>query len=426
MKTSVFTDIKSLFEFRKFGVQRWKNIFFIILYSIFFQNEKNNQQKIASYINNLGIVPTKLAQWCAYFCQIHFNDNVIVSSFKYLQTNCNENKNILLDTILKPFEDKLFSYEKAPFSVGSIAQIHRGKLKTGEEVVIKIKHDDIESDIQLWQSLFSSDIVFSMIKFFQKENTLKLNFTEFFENIRSQLNFDEEVKNQKKFYDSYKNNPLIQIPKYHMHNEKVIIMEYLPSMNFQEIQNDMDSEEKRYFLLLARILYQDNIFIKNIIHMDLHNGNWGINRSERSIVLYDFGWVLHEQSDFKRFFICAHLSRKQTLEYIVKRYNIKDNNKKLEEFVLTLSDKIDTIKAINLILREFQDEFIMDNFMFCVLSFCVFMGSISEEFEEFESYVNEELQLMREKELFVALRCLIEKFKDPDIRQQIDNFMVSC
>jgi predicted unusual protein kinase regulating ubiquinone biosynthesis (AarF/ABC1/UbiB family) len=349
-----------------------------------------------------------------------------VNSFKYLQTECNEKKNIPIDKFAEPFLDILHSWEKYPISVGSIAQIYRGKLKDGTDVVLKIKHENMEHDIQLWKRFFASPFLSKIINLLASEINVNINFDEFFVNLSKQLNFNIEVDNLKKFYNLYRKNKFIQIPRYIAHSENVIIMEYLSSLNFQDIQKDLSAEDSRYFLLLARILYQDNIFIKDVIHMDLHNGNWGINLQNRSLVLYDFGWVLYDQADFKRFFICAHLSRKKTLEFIVQRYQISDKNKDLENFVLNLTEKIDTIHAINLVLREFQEIFVMDNFMFCVLSFCVFMGSISENFEEFESYVEDELKLLRENEIFVPLRSLIIKFRDPNVRPQVEDFISCC
>lgn len=418
-------NFSSLQHLRKIGLKNFQIIMVILFHCFYHQNNKETHVKIANLINSLGIIPTKLAQWCAYFCNIQFDDNIFVNSFKYLQTECNENKNLNLTEKLKPFNDILYSWEKHPISVASIAQIYRGKLKDGTDVVIKIKHDNISKDIQTWKDILNSDTLIAILGLLQLDLPVELNTTEFFENLKLQTDFNQEVSNLKKFQKHYKNNPFIKIPEYYAHDENVIIMEYVSSMNFQEIQKDLSKEENRFFFLLARILYQDNIFIKDIIHMDLHNGNWGIDRKNKRLVLYDFGWVLHDQAEFKKFFICAHLSRKKTLNFIVKRYNISDKEKELEDFILTLSDKIDTLKAINLILKEFQDDFKMDNFMFCMLSFCVFMGSISEKFENFESYIDEEMEFLKSNNVFIPLCSLIEKFKDPELRVKVEEYLVN-
>ena len=417
-----FSSIKC---FHKIGFKNLKNIVSIILQCLYKENTKENHLKIAKNISDLGIIPIKLAQWCAYFCEIHYENNIFVNSLKYLQSECSLYTNKMIEKDLEPFQDILFSWEKNPISSASIAQVYRGKLKTGESVIIKIKHKNIAKDIEQWEEILNTDILTNILDLFKIKLPIELNIDEFFRNLKLQTDFDQEVLNLKKYHKHYKTNQFIKIPDYYAHNENIIIMEYVSSINFQEIRKYLSKEEYDFYFLLSRILYQDNIFIKDVIHMDLHNGNWGVDRVNKRLVLYDFGWVLHEQSDFKKFFIYAHLDRKKPLEYILKRYNITDKDQKLENFVKNLSDKLDTIEAINLILEEFKDEFIMDNFMLCLLSFCVFMGSVSEKFDHLDDYINDELYFLRSNNVFIPLRSMIEKLRDTEGREKIQQYLCS-
>ena len=417
-----FNSIKCL---HKIGIRNLKNIVSIILHCLYKENTKENHLKIAKNISDLGIIPIKLAQWCAYFCEIHYENNIFVNSLKYLQCECPSYTNETIEKDLEPFQDILFSWEKNPISSASIAQVYRGKLKTGENVIIKIKHKNITKDIEQWEEILNTDILTDILDLFKIKLPIELNIHEFFCNLKLQTDFDQEVLNLKKYHKHYKTNQFIKIPDYYAHNENIIIMEYVSSINFQEIRKYLSKEEYDFYFLLARILYQDNIFIKDVIHMDLHNGNWGVDRVNKRLVLYDFGWVLHEQSDFKKFFIYAHLDRKKPLEYILKRYNITDKDQKLENFVKNLSDKLDTIEAINLILEEFKDELVMDNFMLCLLSFCVFMGSVSEKFDHLDDYIHNELDFLRSNNVFIPLRSMIEKLRDTEGREKIQEYLCS-
>lgn len=416
---NAFMKITHLLGLRRIGML--SRILFSCLFGV---NNKKTHQQLAKWISQLGIVPTKLAQWCAYFCQVHYKDHVLVNSFKYLQTQCQEQVVQDLDELLLPFENLLYSYEKTPISVGSIAQIYRGKLKTGMEVVIKVKHDKIDQDVIIWKQLFSSALFRQFFSFFRKTSSLTIHFDDFFSNMSQQLDFHQEVSNLQKFYKCYEKNPFIEIPQYVAHDNNVILMQYLSSLNFQEVQSILDADERSYFMLLARIFYQDCVFLRDMIHMDLHNGNWGIHRERKSIVLYDFGWILSDQTDFKKFFIYAHLSRKKTLDFIMQQYDIKDSKNHLQQFVEKFTGQIDTIEAINLVLQEFQKEIRMDNFMFCVLSFCVFVGSLTNQMEEFNEYVEQELVFLKEHDnSFPTLRTLIQKFQDPELRLEIQDYL---
>lgn len=417
-----FNSFKCL---HKIGMRNLKDIVSILLQCLYKENTKVNHLKIAKSISDLGIIPIKLAQWCAYFCEIHYENNIFVNSLKYLQCECPQYTDETIERELEPFKNILFSWEKNPISSASIAQVYRGKLKTGENVVIKVKHKNITKDIERWEQILSTDILKDILHLFRVKLPFELNIQEFFQNLKLQTNFDQEVTNLKKYHKHYKTNQFIKIPDYYAHNENIIIMEYVSSINFQEIRKYLSKEEYDFYFLLARILYQDNIFIKDVIHMDLHNGNWGVDRVNKRLVLYDFGWVLHEQSDFKKFFIYAHLDRKKPLEYILKRYNITDKNNKLKNFVHNLSDKLDTLQAINLILEEFQDEFVMDSFMLCLLSFCVFMGSVSENFDHLDDYIYKELDFLQSNNVFIPLRSMIEKLRDSEGREKIQEYLRS-
>jgi predicted unusual protein kinase regulating ubiquinone biosynthesis (AarF/ABC1/UbiB family) len=224
--------------------------------------------------------------------------------------------------------------EKDAFASASIAQIYRGKSINGDEIVMKIRHEGILNNIQRWENIFSS-----IMKYFN----LNININHFFQNIREQVDFTKEADNLQTYYRMYRKNHLVQIPKYYGGDTDVLIMSYIPSDNFQEVKDNLTNEEIGYYTILSRIIYQDNIFIKDVIHMDLHNGNWGINRDNKSIVLYDFGWVLKDQTDFKKFFILAHIGRIETLEFFLDKYKLRDNTGEMRTFV----DKICEDKTID-------------------------------------------------------------------------------
>lgn len=390
---------------------------FDIIFSIFFlKNNKKNQILISEKINRLGIIPTKLAQWTGYFLKIHFEDykslDLLLASLPYLQNQCTSKKPIYFQEYINKFSHIIDSVEEEPIASASIAQIYRGKSKDGKDIVIKIKHDGLIYSIHKWEKIFEK------IGSFEK---LHINTQHFFENIKEQMDFRKEAENMKLYMKYYRKNCFIEIPEYYGGDENIIIMSYIPSENFQEVKPSLVQSDIDHFTLLSKIMYQDNIFIKDIIHMDLHNGNWGINRINRSIVLYDFGWVLKDQSDFKRFFILTHLGRSASMEFFMKKYNLDDIDGKLQKYTDTVCDtnSLDTLEGLRVILRMFPNEFSMDNFMFCVLSLCVFISSLSNRFEDLEVYLQKEIEFMEENRVFLPLCSLMKNIKNPTTKVQL-------
>lgn len=397
----------------------WKEMYIcfqIFFFSIFLNDNDINRCYIAHKINELGIIPTKLAQWMGYFLKIHFENKVhsklFINSLPYLQSSCSVKKSKLYNYYVQKYSTIVKNVETEPFASASIAQIYRGKSVDGEDIVMKIRHEGILKNIQRWENISNS-----IMKYLE----LQININHFFENIREQVDFTKEAENLKMYYRIYRKNNLVEVPKYFGGDTDVLIMSYIPSENFQEIKTNLTLEEVDYYTILSRIIYQDNIFIKDIIHMDLHNGNWGINRDKKTIVLYDFGWVLKDQADFKRFFILAHIGRMETLHFFLQKYNLNDIDQEAERFVNQIcKDKtIDTLQGVRLVLKFFPDNFVMDNFMFCVLSVCVFFSSLSDKLDELEEYLSKEIHFMEDNNVFIPLCSLMKHVHNPESKEQL-------
>ena len=68
----------------------------------------------------------------------------------------------------------------------------------------------------------------------------------------------------------------------------------------------------------------------------------------------------------------------------------------------------------------FPDEFMMDNFMFCVLSLCVFFSSLSEKMEDVDTYLEQQINFMESNEIFLPLSTLIKNLRVPETKEKIE------
>ncbi len=388
----------------------------LIWYGYTLENTKKNQIFIARLISELGIIPVKLAQWMAYFLKIQFEHDskfqLVLNSLPYLQSNCHAKKPSDLTLKLGNFSSILQDYERDPFCAASIAQVYKGTLFSGKTVAIKVKHDNISKSIDRWEIILQSIL---------KYINLNINLEEFFENIRHQIDFEREAENMKLYGKLYKKNQLIKIPEYYDGDKDVIIMEYVDSENFSKVKHSLTTEDVRYYTYLSRLLYEDNVFVKDVIHMDLHNGNWGIIQNTKQMVLYDFGWILRDQTDFKRFFILSHMGRYGSLEFFLKKYGLHDKDNKLQDYVNNICDdrSIDTLYGVRLVLKMFPNEVNMDNFMFCILSLSVFISSISDHMEDTETFIDSQIKFMEDHNVFLPLCSLMKNIRTPEMKEKL-------
>jgi serine/threonine-protein kinase RIO1 len=385
----------------------------------FAKNNEKNQKTVAELISDLGILPVKLAQWMGYFLKIQFESrkefDLLLNSLPYLQSECKFRKTSLLELKLTEFNHIIKQYDKTPICSASIAQIYKGTTYDGQEIAIKIKHDNIIDNIQRWESILEG-----ILKFIK----IKVNMDHFFLNIKEQIDFEKEAENLKLYHRLYRKNTKVRIPSFYGGNKDILIMEYINSDNFMKVKSALSNEEVSYFTYLSRIMYQDNIFVKNVIHMDLHNGNWGIIRDKKQIVLYDFGWVLKNQTDFQRFFILTQVGRYGAMDFFLEKYQLEDKNQKLREYVNNLCEQrtLDTMDGIRLVLRMFPNEFVMDNFMFCVLSLSVFISSLSSQIEDPETYMDSQIHFMETHNVFIPLCTLIKNIRKPETKVQLEQW----
>lgn len=200
---------------------------------------------------------------------------------------------------------KFSSIDTEPFASASVAQIHRAKLKkNGRDVVLKIKKPDVDrymrEDIRGIRGLLN---IFSAFPFLETKR-VEPWINEIDNAINKELDFRNEVTNLKKFYEMYKYDDDVLIPRVYpeLSNENVIVMDYVPSgtgyFNSTRVIN----------------AFIEQIIFEGVIHGDLHGGNIGFN--DEKLVMYDFGNTIYITKKYRnamRKFIMA-LQMKDTTE----------------------------------------------------------------------------------------------------------------
>lgn len=192
----------------------------------------------------------------------------------------------------KPEKPKgIYSMDHEPVASASIAQVHKGVLKDGRLVALKIKRPGV--DEQLTKELDDIRVAFDLSKMFNSEFTLLQDwFSDFEKTVIDELDFSKEIDNIQFFCDMYRDNTNIRVPRVirELSGSNYIVMEYLPSMPIKTCKNPASVSDALMNTFVEQILYN------GVIHGDLHAGNLGVSKttedlSER-IVMYDFGNVI--------------------------------------------------------------------------------------------------------------------------------------
>jgi ubiquinone biosynthesis protein len=239
-----------------------------------------------------------------------------------------------------PFES--IDMELEPFASASIAQVHKGTLKDGRMIVVKIKRPGV--DEQLTSEMKSiRQVVNTFMPMMPEMKPLSNWFEDFERNVLEELDFKNEINNIKLFGNLYEYDNNIKIPRVlsNLSTNDMIVMEYVPSKSIKESDDPAGTSENIMNMFVEQILYN------GVIHGDLHAGNMGSTKDGK-IVLYDFGNVIqipeYYQNAMKRMLVAVQNKDANELLESMKDMKMRIlDQKAAQEFAVFFFKYIDTL-----------------------------------------------------------------------------------
>jgi ubiquinone biosynthesis protein len=193
----------------------------------------------------------------------------------------------------KPAHQLFASIDPAPMASASIAQVHRARLASGEDVVVKVQRPRIEEQIRS-----DTDLLFYLARFLEGviEETGIYTPTGIVSEFRSamllELDFDNEARNIEQFAKNHAGRPTVVIPKLYreLSSRTVITLQELKGVKLKHVLDNPASVDRKQ---LARHILDASfhqLFTDGLFHGDPHPGNVMVLEGNR-IGLLDFGLV---------------------------------------------------------------------------------------------------------------------------------------
>ncbi len=201
-----------------------------------------------------------------------------------------------------PVKELFAEFSTDPIAAASIAQVHRGRLKSGEAVVFKIRRPGIvkiiETDIDVLMGL--AYLIEQHIPTFAIYEPVEL-VKEFRRSIMRELNFTREGRTVDRFAANFADNPTVYFPKifWDHSGEIVLTMEYVAGIKISNF--DQLTAEGYDLKEIAR--RGADVFLKQVLdyglfHGDPHPGNVFI-LPDQVICMLDYGIVGRLGQDLK-------------------------------------------------------------------------------------------------------------------------------
>ncbi len=194
-----------------------------------------------------------------------------------------------------PHREVFATIDTAAMGSGSIGQVHRALLSSGETVVIKIQRPGVYSSIALdleilrrWLARYSS----------RRRSTIKIDtegfFDEFAFTLLGELDYTIEGENADRLREIHRADDDVIIPTIHWKHStrRVLVMEELQGSNFGDVTlaDQLTAADRHRLATVALHAAFVEIFHEGFFHADPHPGNFVVT-NDGKLGLLDFGMV---------------------------------------------------------------------------------------------------------------------------------------
>jgi len=183
-------------------------------------------------------------------------------------------------------------FDHFPLASASLGQVHKARLHTGEEVVVKAQRPGLET-------LFNLDfeVLHRLVRLAKqylpgiKRYDLEAIYHEFFDLLYQEIDYIHEGKNADQFRQNFRGYPRVTVPKVYWRytTKKVLTLEYLPGIKIDDRQTlEACSINLKEIIQLGICCYLKQLLQDGFFQSDPHPGNMAVSQ-DGHLIFYDFG-----------------------------------------------------------------------------------------------------------------------------------------
>jgi ubiquinone biosynthesis protein len=201
-----------------------------------------------------------------------------------------------------PANQLFSSFSTEPLAAASIAQVHRGRLKSGEEVVFKVRRPGIvkiiETDIDVLMGLaYLIEQHVPAVALYDPVGLVK----EFRRSIMREINFTREGRTIDRFAVNFAESTTVYVPKifWEYSGEIVLTMEYVPGIKISALEElTAQGYDLKEIARRGADAFLKQVLDFGLFHADPHPGNVFILPGQ-VICMLDYGMVGRLGQDLK-------------------------------------------------------------------------------------------------------------------------------
>ncbi len=222
----------------------------------------------------------------------------LADEFQQLQANVPADppkvvRKLIESELGRPVEQLFAEFEPEAMASASIGQVHRARLHSGEDVVVKVLRADIEKKVAVDMDILAGlALMAEMVPEFRNYRPHAI-VTEFQRSMRRELDFGRELRNIQQFAHDFRRDPTVHIPRTYpqLSSRRVLTMEYIDGIKLSETARlaearvDTDQLARRGAAICLKMIFENGFY-----HADPHPGNL-LALDGCRVGLLDFGMV---------------------------------------------------------------------------------------------------------------------------------------
>ena len=259
--------------------------------------ETTRWERVRLIIEELGPTFIKLAQ--ALSNRADLLPEALIDEFEKLQSNVPPfdtalARQIIEEELGRPIAEVFSEFDDTTLGSASIGQVHRARLRTGEEVVVKVQRPGVREKVRSDLALLH-ELVRLTSGFLQKQGLANpQDIVDAFERSMSkELDYTAEARSMEQFRKLYANYTTFYVPKpfRELSTSRILVIEFVSGCKITD-----KAQLQAWDLNPATVaengmdIYLTQIFEFGVFHADPHPGNVLV-RSDGTVVLIDFGMV---------------------------------------------------------------------------------------------------------------------------------------
>ena len=253
----------------------------------------------------------------------------------------------------KPIGILFAEFNPTPLAAASLGQVHKARLHTGEDVVIKVQRPGLAK-------LFNLDfeILHRLVRWLNRfiKNVRKFNleaiYREFFELLYQEIDYVHEGKNADRFRQNFQTYQRVAVPQVYWQytTPKILTLEYLPGIKIDNRPaleaNQINTQE---VIQLGITCYLKQLLEDGFFQSDPHPGNMAVSQ-QGDIIFYDFGTMaevktIAKDQMIKTFFAVLKKDTDEVVETLIYMGLIEP-----------VADMTPVKRMISFMIEEFRDK----------------------------------------------------------------------